>query len=223
MKSMLFIIASLCLLYTSTSAQATDTLPPAVLPGASAGSGPAFPAASTEDSDHTISGFVAAGYATQFIRQYDALNNDISFAAMLGAELPLADVGGSLTLALRPSFLYTSEAALVDIGISLRWEKLPPVFVGIGADVRGERMISHKVNSALWYYVLERDEFARRLFAQIGLRYTHRRMFLELQHRTELQKGVHVYWKHPGSNADESYSTGYRRHFILVLLLGVTL
>ncbi|MCZ7554967.1 MAG: hypothetical protein M5R41_01020 [Bacteroidia bacterium] len=223
MKDMFFILAALCLFASATAAQTSDATPPTGLSGTITGSGPALPAASTEDADRTISGFAAAGYAVQFIRQYDALNNDVSFAAMLGAELPLADIGGSLALGLRPSFLYTSEAALVDIGVSLRWEDLPSVLVGIGADVREERMIAHKVSSALWYYVLERDDFAKRLFAQIGLRYTYRRMFIELQHRTELQKGVHAYWKHPGNNAGDSYSTGYRRHFILVLLLGVRL
>jgi hypothetical protein len=223
MKTTLFIMVALCLFATAAAAQTSAALSTVFLSGKSTGSGAVLPAAAAEDSDRTISGFLAAGYSVQFIRQYDALDNDISFAAMLGAEVPLADIGGSLALAFRSSFLYTSEAALVDIGVALRWEDLPSVLIGIGADVRGERMIAHKVNSALWYYVLERDTFAKRLFAQIGLRYTYRRVFIELQHRTELQKGVHVYWKHPGSNAGQSYSTGYRRHFILVLLLGVRL
>ncbi len=222
MKSILFIAAALCLISAIAQTQQFDRSEAATGTPVFSSASPLRASNDSGGADTEFTWSLGTGYAMNFIRQYDA-SEDNSIAVLLGAEIPLVDIGESLTAALRPAFLYVAEAALVDVGVSLRYGALPVLFAGIGVDILGESNIQYRHDDDYWNFVLERDAFMKRLFAQIGLRYTHSKLFIELQHRTALKKGIRTYWNPPTNSAGREHPTGYRRQFVVALLLGVTL
>ena len=221
MKSTLFIMAALCLFLAPASAQQFNTVP---APDSQQQRDANAPEGSKNGlAEHSIfyRWSLGVGYALPFIRQFD-VSEDNSLALMPSVDIRIADIGEDLAVTLRPAFLYTGSAAIVDLGLCANYGSSMSISAGVGMDVAGESERQGTRPDGTWTYTLERDGIAKRLFSLIGVRYGISSVFAELQYRAQIEAGTHAWWSHdelPGYRL----STGYRRQFIVVLLLGVSL